>query len=310
MTTFTVCNSSAEATRGTRLYSRDRSSDQSAYQWRPRWLFATVLAVGLICMYGTAQAATSTNAFRLVTPGTLTVATSATPPSFIIKPDGTTSGIVPTMLKGFAKKHDLKIVFQNYSFSGMLTAVESGRADVGGAIYYTKQRAKALLYVQPYGRDGSFLVIKKSNAYSSPASLKGKKVAVAAGYAQVPYVVKALGDKNVIQVPNDQIGVEAVKTGRAYGYVTGGEVSWYAHGDPSLKVIKFNKGDLGQPASITSTTDNMFVGCGHGELKKALDDYVNKLRQSGKLAKLLTKYHEQHSILNTEVQRPNLCKAQ
>lgn len=272
------------------------------------WLVGLLFGIGGISTAFGASGVSDSSNFRLVKPETLSVATSATPPSFIIKLDGTTTGIVPTILREFAAQHNLKIAFQTYSFSGMLTAVESGRADVGGAIYYTTQRAKAVLYVQPYGADGSFLLIKKSSPYSSVSSLKGKKVAVAAGYAQVPYVLKAVGDQNTIQVSSDQIGVETVKTGRAYGYVTGGEVSWYAHGDPTLRIIKFKAGELGQPASITSTTDNMFVDCGNEGLKKALDEYVNQLRSSGRLAELLKKYHEEDSILNTPAHRPNLCK--
>ncbi|HEX5193796.1 MAG TPA: transporter substrate-binding domain-containing protein [Solirubrobacteraceae bacterium] len=245
--------------------------------------------------------------FKLVTPGTLTVAASATPPDFIVSATGGVSGIVPDILTRFADKYGLKTKYDIYSFSAALTAVEGGRADVGGAIYYTTQRAKALLYTSPYAHDGSYMVLPKSADYTGPSWLQGKTVGVAAGYAQVPYIQKALGSNHVLQFSNDQTGVEAVKTGRTVAYVTGGEVTYYTRGDSSLKYVTFKTGQLDQPASVTTQTDNMFVKCGNSALAKAIDDEMQTLRKNGQMKQIFAKYNESSTYYAQKLVRKSLC---
>jgi polar amino acid transport system substrate-binding protein len=248
--------------------------------------------------------------FKLVSPGTLTVAASATPPDFIVSPTGQVSGIVADILTRFADKYGLKTKYDIYSFSAALTAVEGGRADVGGAIYYTTQRAKALLYTSPYAHDGSYMVLPKSAGYTGPSWLQGKTVGVAAGYAQVPYIQKALGSDHVLQFSNDQTGVEAVKTGRTAAYVTGGEVTYYTRGDNSLKYVTFKTGQLDQPASVTTQTDNMFVKCGNTALANAIDNEMQTLRANGQMKQIFAKYNETSTYYAQKLVRKSLCASQ
>jgi polar amino acid transport system substrate-binding protein len=245
--------------------------------------------------------------FTTVSKGQLTVAASATPPDFIVSPTGGITGIVPDILTKFAAKYGLKLKYQVYSFSAALTAVEGGHADVGGAIYYTVPRAKALTYTAPYAHDGSYMVLPSSSGYTGPSWLNGKTVGVAAGYAQVPYIQKALGGNHVLQFPNDQAGVEAVKTGRTAGYITGGEATYYIRGDKSLKSITFKAGQLDQPSSVTTQNDNMFTSCHNPKLAAAIDKQMSAMRANGQMKQIFAKYNQTNIMYTTNVVRKQLC---
>ncbi|HLH64768.1 MAG TPA: ABC transporter substrate-binding protein [Solirubrobacteraceae bacterium] len=253
-----------------------------------------------------ASSASPSASFHLVHPGTLTVAVNATPPDFVISPSGSVSGIVMSILHTFAAAHHLKVATQIYSFSGALTAVESGRADVTGAFYYTPTRAKAVRYARPYAVDGSYIAVQRSTPYTGPASMKGKSVGVAAGYAQVPYLQQYLGDSHVVQFASDPSGIEALKTGRVAGYVSANDLLYYARQDPSLKVIQLTAGTFDQPASVTDQTDNIFASCHNQALADAISATIEQMWKSGALKALLAKYGEAATFPPNETQ-PNLC---
>lgn len=245
--------------------------------------------------------------FKLAHKGTLTVAASATPPDFVISPTGKVTGIVATVLKTFAKAHHLKVTFDKYSFSGSLTAVESGRADITGAFYYTKTRAKAVFYTYPYTVDGSFLVYLNTTKYKKPSTFLGKTVGVAAGYAQVPYMQKYLGTSHVVQFTADPAGIEAVKTGRVAGFISGNTVLWYARTDKALKVVRLKPGTFDQPATVTNQSDNMMVSCHNVGLAKAVDATMKQMVKNGKLKKVIDKYGYGITYTGRLVSHPNLC---
>lgn len=228
--------------------------------------------------------------FKLVHPGTLTVAVSPTPPAFDIASTGKVTGITATVLRHFAHKHHLKITFDKYSFSGMLTAVESGRADISGGFFYTKTRAKAVYYVDATTQSYVWMALQKSTPYKKPSTLLGKPVGSAAGYAQTPYIQKYLGQKDVSLFTSVVAGAEAVKTGRVDAFVGGNTLVALIHGTHTLKVVRLMPHQFDLPKTIAITSASMVVSCKNPGLAKAVDATLVQLRKRPKLTKLFKKY--------------------
>jgi polar amino acid transport system substrate-binding protein len=277
------------------------------------------LSLGAMCIAGGLLAAVPAAAsasgqrqhsggdYKLAHPGTLTVAASSTPPDFILAATGKISGVQPDSLRTFAREHHLKIVFDRYSFSGSLTAVESGRADITGGFYYTKTRAKAVFYTYMTSKTGSYLVYLKSTTYKNPSTFLGKNVGVAAGYAQVPYLTKYLGSSHVLQFTADPAGIEAVKTGRVVGFVSGSTVLWFLRGDKTLKAVRLKQGTFDQPKTVTTVTSGMLVSCRNKALGEAVDVTLKKMWQDGSLKKIQSGYGFASVFPPKLVSKPNLC---
>jgi polar amino acid transport system substrate-binding protein len=246
--------------------------------------------------------------FKTVSNGTLTVAYSSAPPDFL-KSSGSDqiTGLIPDILASFSKKYGVQIKYQEYSFAAAITAVQTGRADLGASAYYTPARAKYLYFPSPYDLSGTYLVTKKGSGYTGVNDLKGKKVGVAAGFEQAKYMQASLGNDNVPQFQSDPSAIQAVKSGRVYGFVSGADLVYAASKDPSLETFAFKAGDLGFPAELVNENVNMFVSCKNIPLGQAIDTNLDTLRSSGQLEAMVTKYLSKLVVINDKITHPNAC---
>lgn len=246
--------------------------------------------------------------FPTVSGGELTVAYSQAPPDFL-KDSGSeeVTGTVPSILDEFAKKNKIKIKYTEYSFAGALTAVQTGRADLGASAYFTEERAKYLYFPAPYNASGTYLITKKGAGYAGVDSLKGKKMGVATGFEQVKYMQKALGNKNVLQFASDPAAIQAVKTGRIYGFVSGVDLIYLAARDDSVESFAFKAGELGFPQSLIDQYSNMYVSCKNKPLGKALNETIAELRASGQLAQIVEEHLNDLAVVKEQKEWPDMC---
>ena len=120
--------------------------------------------------------------------------------------------------------------FQNGSFNVLLTAITSGRVDMGPSLYVTDVRRKQVAFVSNFAViDGS--VVKKGNpkALTSLEALCGATVAAAAGTYEAVSLIPPESQKcekagkppiNVLLLQNTDNSVQAVQSGRADIYLT------------------------------------------------------------------------------------------
>ena len=120
--------------------------------------------------------------------------------------------------------------FQNGSFNVLLTAITSGRVDMGPSLYVTDVRRKQVAFVSNFAViDGS--VVKKGNpkGLTSLDALCGATVAAAAGTYEAVSLVPPQSEKcekagkppvNLLLLQNTDNSVQAVQSGRADIYLT------------------------------------------------------------------------------------------
>ena len=134
-----------------------------------------MLAVGLVGCGGEKPAATQK---------VLRVGTSADfSPFEFMDEKGKMTGFDVELMEALAKQMNRKLDHQNISFDGLIPAVQSGNIDGAiSAISMTPDRAKAILFSEPYYQSGLVVVVKEGNTeIKSMADLKGKKIAVQIG---------------------------------------------------------------------------------------------------------------------------------
>lgn len=92
------------------------------------------------------------------------------------------SGIDVDIFKVIAEKLGVKLVFKSMDFDAVLAGISAAKYDVGAAgISQDPERAKNMLFTDPYCSASQAIVVKEGSTISSKADLAGKKVSVQTG---------------------------------------------------------------------------------------------------------------------------------
>ena len=138
--------------------------------------FAKTAAAGLVALMlsGAALAASP-----------LKVATNPTFPPFEFQDSktGAVQGFEVDLIREMAKVMDRDLELVTISFDAILPAILSGTVDAGASGFsITPERAKRVLFTDPFYTSGLTIVVKKGNdAVKGFADLKGKKISVQIG---------------------------------------------------------------------------------------------------------------------------------
>ena len=138
--------------------------------------FAKTAAAGLVALMlsGAALAASP-----------LKVATNPTFPPFEFQDSktGTVQGFEVDLIREMAKVMNRDLELVTISFDAILPAILSGTVDAGASGFsITPERAKRVLFTDPFYTSGLTIVVKKGNdAVKGFADLKGKKISVQIG---------------------------------------------------------------------------------------------------------------------------------
>jgi ABC-type amino acid transport substrate-binding protein len=212
--------------------------------------------------------------YKLVTPGTLTVATPGQYPPLVIEgPHDTLSGVEGDWAVAFAKAQGLKIKLFQTSFAGTILAVEQHKADLAMSLIYTPERAKQVRYTYPSDIEGLQIFTKPSFDYTGPSSLSGKSVGTVTGYAWTDTLLKAFGTRlHIYQTVTD--GEKALQNGQITAFFEGVPVVVQLSG-----MVGHNPkgGDYGIPGSEIHANDYDIVACDNPKLADALNQELSTL---------------------------------
>ena len=95
--------------------------------------------------------------------GTLTMATNAEFPPYESMEGGEIVGIDPDMMRAVCDKLGMELIIENMEFDSIITAVTSGKADVGVAgMSVTEDRLKNVNFTQGYAVSTQAIVVRNS----------------------------------------------------------------------------------------------------------------------------------------------------
>jgi len=240
---------------------------------------------------------------KTVSKGKLTVAAYEYAPFSGVK-DKKLTGAEGEILNAIAALECLVPVAQPGSGAAMIPAVSTGRADTTfGSWYRTAERAKIVLLSNPVIVDQLTLI--SVDGTDSIAGLEGKKVGSTLGFLWNEDLGKILGD-NLSLYETTQALYADLASGRISVVV-----DTFPSGTVALKNTPIAGAQFKVPAAdnrVAATTlpgqTNFPVSLKNPGLQKAINDNLETLRKSGKLAQIVKKYgFSASSVVKT---KPNL----
>ena len=100
----------------------------------------------------------------LLKPGALTVCVNLeSPPNVYAEADGTPVGVEVDLAKAMAKQMDLEVAFSEYSFAGLIPALQAKQCDTIISSLYIKPEREEIASFVPYLLSGSGIVVAKDN---------------------------------------------------------------------------------------------------------------------------------------------------
>jgi ABC-type amino acid transport substrate-binding protein len=194
-------------------------------------------------------------------------------------------GVDVDLMKGFAQSLGVKLEIKPEpgGYEALLPALDRREGDlVSSSLTVTPKRLAVVDFSTPYFLQWVVAAVRPDSKIASVADLKGKKVAVMQGSSQFERL-QGLNLNPKIQLTSFALqNYNAVLEGEAEFTLMD---SWAAVGEPvsstypGLKVAA-RVGDVGYGVAVRKGSD----------LKAALDAYIEGLRRSGELEKLLARH--------------------
>ena len=152
------------------------------------------VALALLCLYlcqldavaattksqqNPVTSANGTATVKTAKDGVLTMATNATFPPYESYEGNDIVGIDADIAKAIADKLGLKLEIQDMEFNSIITAVQSGKADLGLAgMTVTDERKQSVDFTDSYATGIQSVIVKEGSSIKSIDDLKGKKIGV------------------------------------------------------------------------------------------------------------------------------------
>ena len=214
------------------------------------------------------------------------VATDATWPPFESVNEQTKQieGFDIDLFNAIAEKAGIEVEFVNVSWDPLLAGMAQGTYDAAiSSITITPDRAKQMLFSEPYFAAGQIITVLKSNtSIMSKADLVGKKVAVQLGTTGNIEVDKIAG---ATSKPYDDIGL-------AFQDLMNGQVDAVVCDNP-VALLYVNKNPDKLKTAGTAFTDEQYgiaVANGKADLLKKINDGLAQVKSAGTIQTLAEKW--------------------
>ncbi|MCQ9389813.1 ABC transporter substrate-binding protein [Brevibacterium sp. 50QC2O2] len=227
-----------------------------------------------------------TDALELIQPGTLKVGATSDNKPYSYNENGKFTGFEVEMAEAIAEEAGLKIEFTQKEFAALIPGVASGQTDaVAASTSITDERKAIVDFTSVYYIGYISILAKKDNGVTDElSSMEGKKLGLMQGSMQDKYAQDRLKSTEIVRYPDYNAAVAALKAGSIDGVFIdlppGGE---YVKQDDSLHMpinIELPEYPVAMP-----------IGKDKPNLKKALDDAIDRVIKSGKWLEIDKKYY-------------------
>ena len=167
----------------------------------------------------------------------LTMVTEATFPPYEFRTGNKIDGIDPAIIRHITAKLGYELEIQDMSFDSVITAVQSGKADVAASgITVTEDRKKQVNFTLPYVIAKQVIIVKNDSRIKSASDLKKYTVGVQHGTTGDLYVTKNI--KEPQRFTNGALAVTALASGKLDAVVIDGEpAEVYVSQRQGLKIL-------------------------------------------------------------------------
>ena len=214
---------------------------------------------------------------------TLVMATNAEFPPYEYRENDKIIGIDVEIAEAIAEKLGKKLVIEDMAFDSIITAVESGKADMGVAgMTITEDRLKNVNFSTSYITASQVIIVRKdNNEIKSPADLEGKTVGVQQGTTGDIYAE----DITDVKLERYNKGFEAVQA------LIQKKVDAVIIDDQPAQVFVKENSDLTIiDEEFTFEEYAIAIAKKNDKLLEKVNAAIAELRKSGKLQEIFDKY--------------------
>ena len=247
----------------------------------------TTASTGSAAPAPTTSAATSEagadEGYKLATDGTLTMATNAYFPPYEYYDGQDVIGIDADIAQAIADKLGLKLKIEDMEFDSIITAVSTGKADLGLAgMTVTPDRQKNVDFSDSYATGIQSVIVKEDSTIAKIDDLKGKKIGVQLSTTGDIYATDDYGKDAVVQYNKGNDAVMALTQGQVDAVIIDNEpAKSYVAANKGLKILDTEYATENYAACIAKDNTG---------LTKAVNKALAELKADGTLQKIVDKY--------------------
>lgn len=247
----------------------------------------TTSSTGSAAPAPTTSAATSEagadEGYKLVKEGTLTMATNAQFPPYEYYDGKDIIGIDADIAKAIADKMGLELKIEDMEFDSIITAVSTGKADLGLAgMTVDPDRQKNVDFSDPYATGVQVIIVKEDSTIAKPDDLKGKKIGVQLATTGDQYATDDYGKDSVVQYNKGSDAVMALTQGQVDAVIIDNE--------PAKSYVEANKGLKILDTKYVTENYAACISKDNTGLTKAVNKALAELKADGTLQKIVDKY--------------------
>lgn len=221
--------------------------------------------------------------YKLATDGTLTMATNAYFPPYEYYDGQDVIGIDADIAQAIADKLGLKLKIEDMEFDSIITAVSTGKADLGLAgMTVTPDRQKNVDFSDSYATGIQSVIVKEDSTIAKIDDLKGKKIGVQLSTTGDIYATDDYGKDAVVQYNKGNDAVMALTQGQVDAVIIDNEpAKSYVAANKGLKILDTEYATENYAACIAKDNTG---------LTKAVNKALAELKADGTLQKIVDKY--------------------
>lgn len=228
------------------------------------------------------QAASEESSMKTAQEGKLIMATNAEFPPYEYYEGDEIVGIDAEIAAAVAEELGLELQIEDMAFDAIITAVTSGKADIGAAgMTVTPDREKNVAFTDTYATASQVVIVTEDSDIASPDDLANTKVGVQLGTTGDIYA----GDIEGVTVERYNKGFEAVQS------LQSDKIDAVIIDEQPAKVfVEQNEGLKILPDKFTEEEYAIAVAKDNTELVEKINEALGSLKESGKLDEIVAKY--------------------
>lgn len=218
-----------------------------------------------------------------VTEGVLTMGTNAAFPPYEYYEGDTVVGIDAEIAQAIAEKLGLTLEIVDMDFNSIITAVQSGKVDVGIAgMTVEPDRLENVDFTDSYATGVQVVIVTEDSEIASVDDLEGKLIGTQEGTTGWSYCSEDYGDDMVIPYTNGATAVQALLDGKVDCVVIDQQ--------PALSFVEANEGLKILETEYAVEDYAIAVSKDNTALRDAINTALNELIEDGTVQGILDKY--------------------
>ena len=218
-----------------------------------------------------------------VTEGILTMGTNAAFPPYEYYEGDTVVGIDAEIAQAIAEKLGLSLEIVDMDFNSIITAVQSGKVDVGIAgMTVDPDRLENVDFTDSYATGVQVVIVTEDSDIASVDDLEGKLIGTQEGTTGWSYCSEDYGDDMVIPYTNGATAVQALLDGKVDCVVIDQQ--------PALSFVEANEGLKILETEYAVEDYAIAVSKDNTALRDAINTALNELIEDGTVQGILDKY--------------------